>query len=103
MARAEHLLGIERRHGRTAPSTANRRCKTTYGDRCMKRFGIRPLQQQFADVLVNAATGNRLTSSLGAFDTVALADVLRNQTVAASMVTDGHPLAATAAHHQALQ
>src|SRR3989304_3356866 len=43
MARAEHLLGIERRHGRTAPSTANRRCKTTYGDRCMKRFGIRPI------------------------------------------------------------
>lgn len=62
----------------------------------------RHLQQQFADVLVNATAGNRLTPPRGALDAVALADVLGDQTVGASMVTDRHSLATTAAYHQAL-
>jgi len=69
----------------------------------VERQGGDPLDEEFADGLVDGGSGNPLAGRPGVLDRVALADVVRGEPASARVVGHGHAPAAAAADGQALQ
>lgn len=65
--------------------------------------GLNHTHEQFADGSIDLRSRDVLTDGQGLLDPVTLANIVNIQPPLAGVITDGHPLAANAAHHQALQ
>jgi len=61
------------------------------------------VEQELADRLVDAASGDRQAAAAGGLDRLVVALVVGDQSVAALAVADGHAFAAAPAHDQPLQ